>query len=418
MVCEFYIDPPDGSPYEGGRFRFKVKFLDGYPYRCPEATFPHKVFMVNVYQQFDGTVNLPHLKYIWDSNWTLNKLLKHVVAVMLQPDLTLLPPKIVYIAKAWYWWKEEESRQAEALAKVEADLKLAKQLEEKKKAEESKAKMLAFLQAAKGNDGGDSPAMEATGITNDTPSVAPGKSDSDGTQAEVKEDKQAKIVDEHEAKREEFSNLTEYGPLLDELNRIEQMHVNTVALWMWNKERFKNTAQFFIAKYNTAKRERGETKSGSESDAENDTAIGEDTEDFPKGNNEDQDEAVAEEEMPLSKYDDLPITKEVKVYFGIAVDSKEAKDDEAVANEFEDDPLVINTEFDMSHLEELDYEEHMRYLVSDKKVVDHLSRYPFHSMPKPSTKRTVERSKKQSTLTTDLKFFEECNPWPINRDDD
>ena len=138
VVCEFYIDPPDDSPYEGGRFIFKVKFLDGYPYRCPEATFPHKVFMVNVYQQFDGTVNLPHLKYIWDSNWTLKKLLNHVVSVMLAPDLSLIPPKIVYIAKAWFWWKEEERRQADTLAKVEADLKVAKQLEEQKKAEESK----------------------------------------------------------------------------------------------------------------------------------------------------------------------------------------------------------------------------------------------------------------------------------------
>ncbi len=375
--------------------------------------------MVNVYQQFDGTVNLPHLKYIWDSNWNLKKLVKHVISVMLQPDLTLIPPKIVYIAKAWFWWKEEERRQAEALAKVEEDLKLAKQLEEKRKAEESKAKMLAFLQAAKGGNesSSDNPVVEAVS-TNETPIVAPGKTDSNGTQTEVKEENQVKEVDEHEAKREEFSNLTDYGPLLNELNRIEQMHVNTVALWMWNKERFKNTAQFFIAKYNTAHRERNETKSRDDSDADDDVAIGDDTDNRDDIDN-DVNQAIADEdEIPLSKYDDLPITKEVKDYFGIVVKKLEDKDDEDGADEFEDDPLVINTEFDMSHLEELDYEEHMRYLVSDKKVVDHLSRYPFHSMPKPTTKRAVERSKKQTTLTSDLKFFEECNPWPINRDDD
>jgi hypothetical protein len=275
--------------------------------------------------------------------------------------------------------------------------------------------MLAFLQAAKGEG--------ASSNNNETPAVAPAKIESDDTQVEEKKEVVKEVVDEHEMKREEFSNLTDYGPLLEELNRIEQMHVNTVALWVWNKERFKETVQFYITKYNTAHREKKEVKSVDNSDDEVEVEDEEGNDDAgmrretgDEGN--DPDKVVADEdEIPLSRYDDLPITKEVKDYFGVVVVSpKRVKDD--VDDEYDDDSLVINTEFNMSHLEELDYEEHMRYLVSDKRVVDHLSRYPFHAMPKPTTKRAVERSKKPSVLTSDMKFFEECNPWPIKRGDD
>jgi len=276
--------------------------------------------------------------------------------------------------------------------------------------------MLAFLQAAKGEG--------ASSNNNETPAVAPAKIESDDTQVEEKKEVVKEVVDEHEMKREEFSNLTDYGPLLEELNRIEQMHVNTVALWLWNEERFKETVQFYITKYNTAHREQKEVKSVDNSDDEVEVEEEEGNDDAgmrretgDEGN--DPDKVVADEdEIPyLSRYDDLPITKEVKDYFGVVVVSpKRVKDD--VDDEYDDDPLVINTEFNMSHLEELDYEEQMRYLVSDKRVVDHLSRYPFHAMPKPTTKRAVERLKKPSVLTSDMKFFEECNPWPIKRDDD
>ena len=37
MECEYFLEGPEGSLYEGGTFVFKVVYLNGYPYNCPEC---------------------------------------------------------------------------------------------------------------------------------------------------------------------------------------------------------------------------------------------------------------------------------------------------------------------------------------------------------------------------------------------
>lgn len=37
VECEYYLEGPEGSLYEGGTFIFKVVYLNGYPYNCPET---------------------------------------------------------------------------------------------------------------------------------------------------------------------------------------------------------------------------------------------------------------------------------------------------------------------------------------------------------------------------------------------
>lgn len=37
VECEYFLEGPTGSLYEGGTYTFKVVYLNGYPYNCPEC---------------------------------------------------------------------------------------------------------------------------------------------------------------------------------------------------------------------------------------------------------------------------------------------------------------------------------------------------------------------------------------------
>ena len=77
VVCEYMIEGPPDSPYEGGVFKFVVKYNNGYPYNCPSATVGTRIYCINVMPKINGDGVLDHLPGVWDCNWNSRKLLVH-----------------------------------------------------------------------------------------------------------------------------------------------------------------------------------------------------------------------------------------------------------------------------------------------------------------------------------------------------
>ena len=101
VICDFVIQGPKNTSYENGYFGFRVTFEHGYPYRTPTVLFTSRIIAVNVMQLVDGTGLLMHFSKMWDSKWNMRRLLNHIVDVLITPDLSLIPPNIMYILNLW-----------------------------------------------------------------------------------------------------------------------------------------------------------------------------------------------------------------------------------------------------------------------------------------------------------------------------
>ena len=42
------MDGPADSPYEGGKFKIRIKFPENYPFKFPAITFDTKIYHPNV----------------------------------------------------------------------------------------------------------------------------------------------------------------------------------------------------------------------------------------------------------------------------------------------------------------------------------------------------------------------------------
>lgn len=69
----------------------QMTFRDGYPYRPPEVLFRCRIFHMNILNQLDGNSHMLHLNQVWGSDWSIVKLLEHVIHLLKFPDITLLP---------------------------------------------------------------------------------------------------------------------------------------------------------------------------------------------------------------------------------------------------------------------------------------------------------------------------------------
>jgi len=119
VACDFSIQGPPDSLYQGGNFLLRVIFQDGYPYRKPDITFLTRVYHINVLTALDGMGYLAHIKFIWDSSWSIQRLLNHIVDLMRTPQADLIPTEMTKIVRVFLWEKKEEARIAEELRLAE-----------------------------------------------------------------------------------------------------------------------------------------------------------------------------------------------------------------------------------------------------------------------------------------------------------
>lgn len=99
IECEYILDGPVGSLYEGGSFVFKVIYRHGYPYTCPECYMMTRMVGVNMFTQTNGTSVIPHVKYLWDTSWDTRQLLSHVLSLMIEPSPSYLEPHHIAVVK-------------------------------------------------------------------------------------------------------------------------------------------------------------------------------------------------------------------------------------------------------------------------------------------------------------------------------
>jgi ubiquitin-conjugating enzyme E2 D/E len=101
VCCDILIEGPEGSLYEGSNMQLRIVFQDGYPYRMPDIFFHTRLYHLNVLVQYDGQGSLPHMKYFWDSSWNIKKILSHVINLLINPDLSMVPVEYITIVKVF-----------------------------------------------------------------------------------------------------------------------------------------------------------------------------------------------------------------------------------------------------------------------------------------------------------------------------
>ena len=145
VTCQILIEGPAGSLYEGSNMKLVVRFLDGYPYRLPEVYFETRLYHLNCLIQYDGQCSLPHIKYLWDSSWNIRKIIEHVIQLLIEPDINMVPVEYIRIVNLFLRERLEAAQTADNERR--AEILLAK--EEERAAE---AERLALLAAQEEED--------------------------------------------------------------------------------------------------------------------------------------------------------------------------------------------------------------------------------------------------------------------------
>jgi len=101
VECEFLLDGPLDTPYEGGKFILHVVYNNGYPFNCPQVCFKTRLVHINLISQINGSVIFPHMKNIWESSWTSRHIVKHALELMAFPSPSLLPPTMIDVYNAF-----------------------------------------------------------------------------------------------------------------------------------------------------------------------------------------------------------------------------------------------------------------------------------------------------------------------------
>ena len=78
------IEGPEGTPYEGGIFRVKIKIPINFPNVAPKGIFLTKIYHPNISEQGEICVNT--LKRDWDpKNWSLSNLFQVIKCLLIIP---------------------------------------------------------------------------------------------------------------------------------------------------------------------------------------------------------------------------------------------------------------------------------------------------------------------------------------------
>ena len=109
VVLDLLVRGPRDSLYYGAKYRVRLTMpFEGYPFRCPHLLFVTRMLSVNIINKFDGSGTMPHIEGMWDAGWTIRRLLEHVTALLLSPDLSYVPKHLVHMAVMWVYHRAKE----------------------------------------------------------------------------------------------------------------------------------------------------------------------------------------------------------------------------------------------------------------------------------------------------------------------
>ncbi|CAF0959943.1 unnamed protein product [Didymodactylos carnosus] len=106
---------PQGSPYEGGKFKILIEFPTEYPFKPPKVKFDPPLYHPNVYE--DGSVNInPDDATAWTPKSALGPVLSSISPMIANPSIDDKPAN-KDAAGLYSSNKEEFTKKAKDLAK-------------------------------------------------------------------------------------------------------------------------------------------------------------------------------------------------------------------------------------------------------------------------------------------------------------
>ncbi|KAJ8531756.1 hypothetical protein ON010_g14207 [Phytophthora cinnamomi] len=87
---EVLMNGPTGTPYEGGVFRFHVRFSHEYPFEPPVLSWLTRIYHPNFVPLLNGSMSLYGLLRRWDPEWRTRRLLEAVEELLATPDEELI----------------------------------------------------------------------------------------------------------------------------------------------------------------------------------------------------------------------------------------------------------------------------------------------------------------------------------------
>jgi DNA-binding protein H-NS len=210
----------------------------------------------------NGSSTLPHIKEIWDRTWSVRRLLDHVHEdIFGNPTFVYVNKDLVRIAKLWSQDILEERKLEEEMRALEEEAAQEKQ----RQTEENTASIVASLRSGASVASAISQDNTKTSDVGEIPITAPAEATAGFTIPEQKE-----IIDAHSSGEEaapaqvlESEDLPQSVPepvpeviewfdreeLLDTFPRVEQMHVNVLALFLTDEKRYQETILDYVNKY-------------------------------------------------------------------------------------------------------------------------------------------------------------------------
>jgi ubiquitin-protein ligase len=101
VECQYLLQGPPGSLYEGGHFLLKITYVNGYPFSCPEVCIMTRMVHLNFIVQMNGWVSIPHMRNLWESSWSSREVIKHVLELMIEPNPAFLPLLMIDVFNAF-----------------------------------------------------------------------------------------------------------------------------------------------------------------------------------------------------------------------------------------------------------------------------------------------------------------------------
>ena len=102
VICEYLVEGPAGTVYEGGVFTLVVRYNPGYPYNFPTVTVGTRIYCINIMTKINGDGVLDHLPRTWDCNWNSKKLILHFYALLQEQDYSLIPTSLYNVAYSYF----------------------------------------------------------------------------------------------------------------------------------------------------------------------------------------------------------------------------------------------------------------------------------------------------------------------------